>query len=121
AAAPGVQLARHRPDDLGYPPLNRSGDVLVTRRSLERARLELLSDLRPPRHDPRVLPLREQPVAGPLRSIGHTAADVRLIRPPVKAKSVVELAHQIVSAALEAATPQAHGLTSPSVRARPGS
>jgi hypothetical protein len=51
ARSSGVELAAHRSDDLGEPALDRHVDILVVRRGLEGAGLDLSPYLLQPPHE----------------------------------------------------------------------
>ena len=106
AAAPGVQLARHRPHEFPQATLDRRMDVFVRGNKLELATLELAGHLSQAHDERTTLFLSQHAGAADSLGVGDTSLDVHLGQTLVKVDGGIKCPHQFIGDAGVPASPQ---------------
>ncbi len=110
AGATRVEFSRHRPYQLGQPPLDCGVDVLVAGLDLQGAGVEFSMHLFQPGDELVALIGGEQPRPRQRAGVGDAAPHVGRVHPPVEADGVTEAPHQPISFLRKTPPPKSHSL-----------
>jgi hypothetical protein len=108
AAAPGMEFACRRADDLPQAALGGGVNVLVARHGLERPGGEFRAHLFQTGEDRQVFFLGQDARPGQRARPRLAAGDVRVVQPPIERQAVVELANRVIRLLPENPAPQSH-------------